>query len=85
MANVCKNFNDEGCPPYCEGVADPAYTMDFTDVEPGCYFYWCSKCGPVSRALEAGINEAFATRPGFADEFKKAMDNVVAKSKKEDA
>ncbi len=70
MPHFC---NDYGDAPGCAGEADDRYTMDYTDVEDGGFIYWCSKCGPLAHAMESGINEAFATRPGFGEEFAKAI------------
>jgi hypothetical protein len=57
----------------CGNEADPAFTMDFTDVEPGAYIYWCSKCGPRANAMMGALDKAFATRPGFAAELETAI------------
>jgi hypothetical protein len=71
---LCKNYDDEA--PGCLGMADDRYTMDFSDVEPGAKIYWCSACGPVAHAMDAAIQEAFETRPGFAEEFEEAIETV---------
>jgi len=65
--------NDYGDAPGCLRDADERYTMDFTDVGHG-YIYWCSKCGPIAHTLQANIEEAFVTRPGFEEEFRAAID-----------
>ncbi len=60
--------------PGCRGVADARYTMDFTDVEPGGYIYWCAGCGPSAHEMNGIIERAFDTRPGFAEDFKREID-----------
>lgn len=72
----CQDYGDpmamaEGC----QKDADPEYTMDFQDVKPGPegYIYWCKVCGERARMWEKLINKAFATRPGFQEDFKQAI------------
>jgi hypothetical protein len=48
--------------------------MDFTDVEPGGYIYWCAGCGPSAHEMNGIIERAFDTRPGFAEDFKREID-----------
>lgn len=64
--HVCR---DHGEVDGCLGVADPRYTMDFTDVEPGAYIYWCAACGPQAAAMNDALQSAMANRPGFADKL----------------
>ena len=71
---MCRNYADEA--PGCLGLADNRYTMDFDDVEPGAKIYWCSHCGPVAHAMDRAIQEACATRPGFAEELREAIDKA---------
>ncbi len=74
MADVyCRDHGDN---PECLGEVDPQYTMDYTDVEGGGYIYWCSNCGPLAHAMEKAINHAFATRPGFAEDLKDAIERA---------
>jgi len=62
----------------CGALADPEYTMDFTDAE-GAYIYWCSTCGPEAKAMNDALDEAFKTRgPGFAKELEAALDKAEA-------
>lgn len=70
MTHLCNDYGDN---PACQRDADERYTMDFTDVEADGFIYWCATCGPLAHAMESAINEAFATRPGFADEFAAAI------------
>lgn len=66
----CKDFE------VCGNLSDPAFTMDFTDVEPGAYIYWCRDCGPVwSRVSDILDDKLKADRAGtFADALSTAMD-----------
>lgn len=60
----------------CLGEADERYTMDFTDVEPGRYFYWCAFCGPEAHAMSAaiqGLDDKGATK------FHAAVDEAYRK------
>ena len=63
----------------CGETADPAYTMDFTDVEPGAYIYWCAACGGVANVMNDALQEAFKTRgPSFAQELEAAIKKAEA-------
>lgn len=70
MAEFCNDYGDN---PACQGTIDPQYTMDYTDVEPGCFVHWCAVCGPLAHRLLGAVNEAFDTRPGFAKELSDAI------------
>jgi len=71
---MTKHFcNDYGDNPACERIADERLTMDFTDVEPGLYLYWCVKCGKVAHLHKVAIEDALETRPGFAQELAVAI------------
>ena len=79
MTAVAKMWcRDHGDREGCLGEADERYTMDFTDVEPGAYIYWCAFCGPDANAINDSLQEAFATRPGFAAELQSAIDEAKA-------
>ena len=61
----------------CGNAADPRYTMDFTNVEPGSFIYWCSQCGPAACAMNDALQEAFETRgPEFAQQLETAIDEA---------
>lgn len=61
----------------CGAPADPEYTMDFTDVEPGAYIYWCAACGTRAKAMNDALDGAFKTRgPSFAQELEAAIKKV---------
>jgi hypothetical protein len=63
----------------CGAPSDPEYTMDFTDVEPDAYIYWCATCGPEAKAMNDTLDEAFKTRgPSFAQELEAALDKAEA-------
>lgn len=66
----CQDFEE------CGNEADPEFTMDFTDVEPGAYIHWCRECGPRAQEMDKALKEAFATRPGFAKQLEEAIDRV---------
>ncbi len=71
---ICKNAHEPGCP-QCLGTADLRYTMDFSDIgKPP--LYWCSVCGPVEHEMKKLIESALDTRPGFAEELEKAIDEI---------
>lgn len=54
----------------CGKLADERYTMDFTDVKPGAFLYWCAECGPPAHAMNDALVEALETRgPEFAREL----------------
>lgn len=57
----CKDFE------VCGNLADEKFTMDFTDVEPGAYIHWCSKCGPIWTAVNEALTDKLENEPGFAD------------------
>lgn len=75
---VCKDYGDN---PSCLKDTDERYTMDFSDVPDGGFIYWCAYCGPIAHNMQAAINEAFLTRPDFADELKAAIDKVQEENK----
>lgn len=75
MTELCNDYGDN---PSCLKDADPRFTMDYTDVEAGGLIHWCAHCGPIAHGMEAAINEAFATRADFAEDFKKAIDEAKA-------
>ena len=77
MSEVC---NDYGGNPACLKDADPGQTMDFTDIGEG-YIHWCAYCGPRAHAQMAAINEAFATRPDFKEDFRSAIEAAEAVQK----
>ena len=71
----CKNESDPTAPAGCLGVPDEQYTMDFTDVEPGAYIYWCSACGPEAKEMYDIITNALETRgPEFQEQFRKQVE-----------
>ncbi len=73
MGDRCNDYGDRlGC----LGEADPRYTMDFTDVKPGAFVFWCAHCGPEAHALNEALQEAFDTRPGFASELEKEIERA---------
>ena len=68
MSQTCKD---------CGEPADPEYTMDFTDVEPGAYIYWCVACGPEAKMMNEALTEALSTRgPGFVKELETAIEKA---------
>ena len=54
----------------CMSEHDDRFTMDFTDVEPDAYIYWCVKCGPEAHATNDLLMKLLDD-PGFVDEFVK--------------
>jgi len=60
----------------CGKPSDESFTMDFTDVEPDAFIYWCSECGPEANAMNDLLQEGFRTRPGFAAKLEAEMDKV---------
>ena len=74
MTPMCKNHGDPDAID-CVGFADDRYTMDFSDIGLPPIF-WCSVCGPEAHELEASIMIAFETRPGFAEEFERAIEKA---------
>ena len=73
MTEYCNDYGDS---PECQGVADPRYTMDYTDVAPGCFIHWCAHCGPIAHTMQSAIDSAFEERPGFAQELSVATDKA---------
>lgn len=73
--NMCKNYLDTTAPPGCRMLADERYTMLFDDIgeKP---IYWCGACGPLVMEIDALIDKAIETRPGFAEEFRAAIDEA---------
>lgn len=69
---LCRD-HDEPTKIGCLKVADPKYTMDFTDVEPGAYIYWCSACGPDSHKINETIKKVAEEDPGFVEKFANAL------------
>lgn len=71
---TCKDFGDPDVPE-CLGEADERYTMRFDDIgEPP--LHWCAFCGPRTQVLNEALQNAFATRVGFAGELEAAIDAV---------
>jgi hypothetical protein len=65
----CHDFGDN---PLCKGEVDERYTMRFDDLgEPP--IKWCSHCGPEAQEIQAALDCAFDTRPGFKDEFEREI------------
>lgn len=69
----CKDFDE------CGNMADPRYTMDYTDVEPGAFIYWCAKCGPFWTEIEEVLLDKVKNEEGFAEKLESAMDAVQPK------
>lgn len=80
--DLCRNYGDPDAPE-CKRVADPQYTMDFTDVEPGPngYIHWCSKCGPIEHKLLDAIMGAADADPSFVVRFGASIAAVEASQK----
>jgi hypothetical protein len=77
---TCRDYGDR---PGCFGAANERYTMDFTDVEPGAYLYWCAFCGPEAHALNAALDRALKTRgPKFAEEFDAAVTEAIEEQRR---
>ncbi len=58
----------------CGEPADERYTMNFEDVEPGRFLYWCAVCGIEAKKINALLEEALATRgPEFVEELEAAI------------
>jgi len=51
--------------------------MDYTDVEPGAYFHWCSRCGPAAAVLEAALTAKLEADP----ELRARLDEALKKEK----
>jgi hypothetical protein len=79
--SYCKNYGDATYPGHCLGTPDPRYTMDFTDVEPGAFIYWCANCGPGAHAIDAAIQKALRSREGFYEEFRDAIEAAEAEQR----
>jgi hypothetical protein len=75
----CRDYGDN---PDCLGEVDPVYTIDFSDIGEG-QILWCSHCGPIAHGMQAAIEEACRTRPGFIEEFDKILTLEEEKAKKE--
>lgn len=58
------------------GIADPQYTMDFTDVEEGAYIYWCAACGPLEHMFKTAIETKLQTDPEFKEKLERAIDGA---------
>lgn len=69
---ICRDFGRPGC---CS-IPDMRYTMHFDDIgeEP---IYWCTHCGKQAAEMDAVIQDAFETRTGFAEEFRRAIEDVL--------
>lgn len=77
----CRNFGDPDCPD-CLGAVDERYTMDYTDVDAeNGLINWCSKCGPLEKAMEQAIFHAIETRPGFLKDFEEAISKAEKEQK----
>lgn len=62
----CKDFE------ICGNEHDDNYTMDFTDVEPGAYIYWCGACGPLMHDINNSLQKALKD-PEFKEKFEKEV------------
>lgn len=74
----CRDYEGGGpdMAPGCEGVACERYTMRFDDLgEPP--LHWCASCGPRAHAMNAALEEAFATR---GPEFPVQLEAAIAKA-----
>jgi hypothetical protein len=67
-AKRCKDFE------VCGKMADPRYTMDFTDVEPGAFIHWCETCGPFWTEIGEALTEKLREEPAFAGQLEASMD-----------
>lgn len=61
----------------CDRAADPRYTMDFTDVEPGAFIYWCDQCGPVAHEMNDALQASFDADPAFKDRLAAQIDEAI--------
>ena len=76
--DTCKDY---GSRPGCLCTPDPAYTMDFTDIDQG-KIYFCSHCGPDAHAMATALERALNTRgPAFAEELAAEVDKAKAEAK----
>ncbi len=66
--------------PGCLGEADDRYTMRFDDIGEAP-IHWCAACGPEAHAVNAALDHAFKTRPGFAKELERAIDEAERKQR----
>lgn len=62
----------------CLKVADPAYAMDFTDVEPGLYLNWCSHCGPYAHKVRASLGGYLRENPEQVSVWEAELDRTEA-------
>ena len=69
----CKDFD------VCGNMADPRFTMDFTDVEPGAFIHWCAKCGPFWSHIGEVLEDKISNEDGFAKKLEDAMDAAQPK------
>lgn len=67
----------------CDNEADPQYTMDFTDVKPGAYIYWCKACGPLMHEINQTLQDKMSNEEGFTERFAAAMDEVESRKREE--
>lgn len=79
----CKNFDDPDVPEMgaggCKNQSDPRYTMDFTNVEPGAFIYWCAECGPAANAMNDALQAAFDER---GDDFTKQLEEAIEQAER---
>ena len=80
MSDNPKFCHDYGDAPGCLGAIDERFTMYFDDIGEAP-LYFCSACGKRAEQITAAINNAFATRTGFAEEFKSAIDKAESERK----
>lgn len=74
---LCRNYRDRDCVG-CLGDADERYTMHFDDIgEPP--LFWCSFCGPGVHDMNAALEQALKTRPGFAEKLEAAINATEVK------
>lgn len=62
MTEYCKDYGDD---PACQGKADPRYTLDYTDVEPGCYFHFCTNAS-LSTSPKPSPRRGRRERPSYS-------------------
>lgn len=77
---ICRDFGRPGC---CS-VPDPRYTMRFDDIGE-LPVYWCTHCGSEAMAINEILETAFKSRPGFAEDFKKAIETGEVKEQRDRA
>jgi|GEM_PF-4403483 len=56
----------------CDNDADPKFEMNFDDIGEAP-LHWCAECGPRAQKMSRALDEAFKTRPGFAEELETAI------------